>query len=69
MQVSSLTDFQNFIVAQGRTEATLHKLISVPDGLALWTAEGFSWDAEFDLAAGSGSHRILDAYFADRGGA
>jgi hypothetical protein len=64
MQVSSRADFDRFLTEHGRNEATLHELLSVVDGLKLWIAEGFSWDAEFDLASESESNRILTAYFA-----
>jgi hypothetical protein len=64
MQVSSKADFDRFLTQHSRSETTLHELISVAEGLKLWIAEGFSWDAEFDLASGSESNRILAAYFA-----
>ena len=64
MQVSSKADFDHFLMQHSRNETTLHELISAEDGLKLWIAEGFSWDAEFDLANGSESNRILADYFA-----
>lgn len=64
MQISSKADFDRFLRQHNRNETTLHELISVKDGLKLWIAEGFSWDAEFDLARGSESNRILADYFA-----
>ncbi len=63
MQVSSGTDFELFITKHARHETTLHELISTDDGLKLWSVEGFSWDAIFDLALESESNRILDEYF------
>ena len=66
MQVSSIPDFERFINQRGRTENNLYDLISVPDGLNLWIAEGFAWDAEFDLAEGSASRRILATYLNGR---
>ena len=68
MQVSSKTDFNRFLKQYGRDETTLHELISMDEGLKLWIAEGFSWDAEFDLANDSESNRILTAYFARKSG-
>ncbi len=66
MQVSSKADFKRFLTKHGRNETTLAELILAEDGLKLWIAEGFSWDAEFDLADGSDSNRILAAYFAKK---
>jgi hypothetical protein len=63
MQISSKADFNRFLRQYGRQETTLHELISIDEGLKLWIAEGFSWDAEFDLARGSESNRILADYF------
>lgn len=67
MQVSSIPDFQKLINRLGRTEKDLHSLISVPDGLEIWIAEGFSWDAEFDLHTGSKSRQILAEYSKKKG--
>jgi hypothetical protein len=64
MQVSSKADFELFLKRHNRNETALHELRSVDDGLKLWMAEGFSWDAEFDLALDSESNQILAAYFA-----
>jgi hypothetical protein len=64
MQVSCKPDFDRFLKQHSRNETTLYELISVAEGLKLWIAEGFSWDAEFDLAQNSESNRILAAYFA-----
>jgi hypothetical protein len=69
MQVSSIPDFQRFVDQLGRTEKDLHTLISVPDGLELWIAEGFSWNAEFDLSTSSESRKILSEYIARKGSA
>jgi hypothetical protein len=67
MQVSSIPEFQLFMKKRGRAENDLHELISVPEGLEIWIAEGFSWDAEFDLAEGSQSRQILTDYFVRKG--
>jgi len=64
MQASSKTDFDHFLKLHGRDENTLYQLISTEEGLILWIAEGFSWEAEFDLAQDSESNRILSDYFA-----
>ncbi|HEY4324675.1 MAG TPA: hypothetical protein VGN20_11840 [Mucilaginibacter sp.] len=69
MQVSSIPEFQLFITRQGREEKDLHALISLPEGLEIWIKEGFSWDAEFDLAEGSVSWQILTDYFERKGSA
>jgi len=68
MQVSSQTDFERFLIKHNRKEVTLYELISNEGGLKLWQDEGFSWDAEFDLAPDSESNRILTAYFARKTG-
>jgi len=68
MQVSSKVDFDRFLTKNGRTEKTLYELTTTENGLKLWIAEGFSWDAEFDLAGGSESNRILTDYFERRTG-
>jgi hypothetical protein len=68
MQVSSQTDFERFLTKHNRKEITLYELISAEGGLKLWQDEGFSWDAEFDLAHDSESNRILTAYFARKTG-
>ncbi len=67
MQVSSIPQFQLFMKERGRVENDLHELISAPEGLEIWIADGFSWDAEFDLAEGSVSRQILADYFARKG--
>lgn len=66
MQVSSKASFDRFLIQHSRNETTLHELITLDDGLKLWIAEGFSWDAEFDLAGDSESNQILATYFADK---
>lgn len=49
-----------------RGATTVQSLISTPEGLAWWKANGKSTYVSFDLSAGSPSMRVLEQYLAER---
>jgi hypothetical protein len=59
---TSIKDFENLMKNKGRTEKTIIELISTQEGLNFWIAEGFSWQAIFDLTKDSESFNILNEY-------